>query len=242
MPRLDLVSRDRRAIGLGGEGIAYVLVRKRGRHGVGFKVDAMGLTVSAPATMPVARIEALVRASERWILRKIAEWRTRRVPRMAWVDGTPLPFLGESLVLRIAQGDRLRAESACGELLVTVRNRVDEEVKQGVTDWYKRAARSHLTRRAHDLALHAGLPAPRVFLSSALTRWGSCNARREIRLAWRVVKARPALVDYVICHELAHLRHMNHSRAFWAEVERQCPGYRNLRAELFSIDHLYKSF
>ena len=50
------------------------------------------------------------------------------------------------------------------------------------------------------------------------------------------------LVDYVVCHELAHLRHMNHSAAFWAEVGRQCPGYRGLRERLFATDHLYRSF
>jgi predicted metal-dependent hydrolase len=56
------------------------------------------------------------------------------------------------------------------------------------------------------------------------------------------MKAPPTLIDYVICHELAHLRHMNHSRAFWAEVERQCPGYRELRGELQETDHLYRAF
>ena len=68
------------------------------------------------------------------------------------------------------------------------------------------------------------------------------GTRREVRLAWRLVKAPPHLVDYVICHELAHLRHMNHSRAFWGEVERQCPAYRRLRAELLATDHLYRTF
>ena len=79
-------------------------------------------------------------------------------------------------------------------------------------------------------------------LSSANSRWGSCNSRREVRLAWRLVKARPALVDYVVCHELAHLRHMNHSRDFWAEVGRLCPDYGRLRDELEATDHLYRSF
>jgi len=108
--------------------------------------------------------------------------------------------------------------------------------------WYKRAALEHLTGRTCALALAAGLEPPRVFISSARTRWGSCNARREVRFSWRLVKARPALVDYVTCHELAHLRHMNHSRAFWTEVGRQCPDYRELRRELNETDHLYRAF
>jgi len=79
-------------------------------------------------------------------------------------------------------------------------------------------------------------------LSSAASRWGSCNSRREVRLAWRLLKARAELIDYVVCHELAHLRHMNHSREFWSEVERLCPDWRRLRDELEAKDHLYRSF
>ena len=91
MPTLELVSRDLRSIALAGATVDYMLVRRRGRRGVGFKVDANGLTVNAPATMPLARIESLVRESERWVLRKIAEWRTRRLTPVDRRDGTALP-------------------------------------------------------------------------------------------------------------------------------------------------------
>jgi len=242
MPARELVSRDVRSLALGADAVEYVLVRRRGRRGVGLKVDENGLTVSAPSSMPLARIEALVRESERWVLRKVAEWRTRQVPRIAWRDGAALPYLGGELVLRLAQAARAGAKRVESELHVAVREPHEPEVRRIVVAWYKRHAREHLGSRLLELAAQAGLAAPRFFLSPALARWGSCNARREIRLAWRLVKAPPALVDYVICHELAHLRHMNHSPAFWAEVERQCPDYRRLRAALFATDHLYRAF
>ncbi|MBC8024030.1 MAG: M48 family metallopeptidase, partial [Burkholderiales bacterium] len=117
-----------------------------------------------------------------------------------------------------------------------------EAVRRAVVRWYKSVAHDVLSSRVEVLAGAASLAPPTVLISPARTRWGSCNTRREIRLAWRLVKAPPDLVDYVICHELAHLRHMNHSRAFWGEVERQCPDYRRLRAELHATDHLYRSF
>jgi predicted metal-dependent hydrolase len=237
-----LVSRDLRSLVLGADPLEYVLVRRRGRRGVGLKVDENGLTVSAPSTMPLSHVEAVVLQSERWVLRKIAEWSERRVPPISWRDGAALPYLGSELVLRLACGARMRAERVSGELHVTVREAHDPEVRRAVVAWYKRIAREHLHGRLTALAAHAGFAAPRFFLSSALSRWGSCNSRREIRLAWRLLKAPPELVDYVICHELAHLRHMNHSSAFWAEVERQCPDYRRLRAALFATDHLYRAF
>ncbi len=242
MPARELVSRDLRRLALGESAIEYLLVRRRGRRGVGLKVDETGLTVSAPATMPLGRVEALVRESERWVMRKIAEWHTRRVPEAAWGDGAVLPLLGRTITLRVAAGPRARACLAEGELRIALREPSDAQVRRAVVAWYKAAARAHLAQRVPALAQAAGLAAPKLFISPARARWGSCNSRREVRLAWRLVKAAPELIDYVICHELAHLRHMNHSPAFWAEVERQCPDYRRVRQALFATDHLYRAF
>ena len=242
MPSRELVSRDLRRLALDGGAVDYVLVRRRGRRGVGLKVDETGLTVSAPVTMPLAKVEALARASERWIVRKIAEWSARRVPPVEWVDGARLRYLGATLTLQLATGPRPRVERAGDKLWVIARKCDEEPVRRAVVGWYKRAAHDHLATRVLALSQAARLAPPRLMLSSALGRWGSCTSRRELRLAWRLVKAPPALVDYVICHELAHLRHMNHSVAFWAEVERQCPDYRRLRDELFATDYLYRSF
>src|SRR5262252_1342471 len=104
MATRELVSRDMRRLALsGGEG-DYVLVRRRGRRGVGLKVDENGLVVNAPSTMPPSRIESLARESERWILKKIAEWSARRVAPIAWREGERLQFLGGGLALRLSTG------------------------------------------------------------------------------------------------------------------------------------------
>ncbi|MGE5096003.1 MAG: M48 family metallopeptidase [Betaproteobacteria bacterium] len=242
MPAPEPVSRDARSLTLAEGRLDYVLVRRRGRRGVGLKVDENGLTVNAPLSMPVARIEALVRESEAWVLRKIDEWRSRRAPPIAWADGARLPFLGGGLTLRLALAGRTRVERVASEVRAAVRAPDEGEIRRAIVAWYKREALAYLHERVLALSASARLQPPRVMLSSALARWGSCNTRREVRLAWRLMKAPPELIDYVICHELAHLRHMDHSGAFWAEVERQCPNYRQLRARLFDTDYLYRSF
>jgi len=242
MKRREVVSRGLLRLPLGGGHVDCLLVRRLGRRGVGLRVDANGLTVSAPATMPLARIEALALESERWIVRKVAEWSVRRVPAMAWTEGARLPYLGGGLELQLARGARAVAIALPGALRVATRDGSEDSIRRAVVVWYKRAARAHLGTRLAELAARAGLPVPKLFISSALARWGSCNSRREVRLAWRLVKAPGELIDYVICHELAHLRHMNHSAAFWREVERQCPGHAALRSRLFATDHLYRSF
>jgi predicted metal-dependent hydrolase len=242
MPTRELVTRDAHRIALGGHDIDYVLERRRGRRGVGLRVNERGLSVSAPLAMPLARVEALVRESESWVLRKVAEWSGRQITPLEWSDGAKLPWLGGFLTLRIAAGSRARAVRNGAEIRVTGPAGDAEAVRRAVVRWYKGVAHDVLSSRVEALAQAAKLAPPKVFISPARTRWGSCNTRREVRLAWRLVKAPPDLADYVICHELAHLRHMNHSRAFWGEVERQCPDYRRLRAELHATDHLYRSF
>ena len=242
MPVRELVSRDVHRLSLGGHGIDYVLERRRGRRGVGLRVDDEGLKVSAPISMPLARIEALVRESERWVLRKLAEWSGKRVAPQQWTDGAQLPWLGAHLTLRVVHGSRARATRDGDELRVAAPPGDPDAVRRAVVRWYKSVAYDVLSARVEALALAAKLAPPKVMISPALTRWGSCNTRREVRLAWRLLKAPPHLVDYVICHELAHLRYMNHSRAFWGEVERQCRDYRRLRAELHATDHLYRGF
>ena len=242
MPVRELVSRDVRSLALGEAELSYVLVRRRGRRGVGLKVDENGLTVSAPVSMPVARVESLVRESEGWILKKVDQWRGRRVPAVEWTEGARLPFLGGGLTLRLALASRARVQRADSEIHAAVRSLEGDEIRRAVVGWYKRTAAAYLHERVAALSHAARLEPPSLMISSALARWGSCNTRREVRLAWRLIKAPAELVDYVICHELAHLRHMDHSPRFWAEVERQCPDYKRLRARLFETDYLYRSF
>ena len=185
MPTRELVSRDRRRLALGAAAIDYVLVRRRGRRGVGLKVDESGLTVSAPVSMPLARIETLVRDSERWVLGKIDEWRARRVPPVSWAEGALLPFRGGWLSLRIAAGPRAHAESGGGELRVSVRGGSEAAVPRAVIAWYKREALVRLGERVRELALRAGLAPPRLLLSSAqkAAEWFMC---RRCASSWQI--------------------------------------------------------
>ena len=132
----------RAALALGEGALEYVLVRRRGRRGVGLKVDETGLTVSAPSTMPLARIEALVRESERWVQRKIAEWRGRRVPDVSWGEGAraALPG-GHASRCAWPRAAAARAPLAGDELSDRCAQRSSmRKMRRVVVGWYKRAA------------------------------------------------------------------------------------------------------
>jgi predicted metal-dependent hydrolase len=236
-----------RSIALDGHRVDYRLVRRRGRRGVGLKVDGSGMTVAASLSTPVSAVEEMIGNNATWVLKKLDEWSHRRIVPQTWQTGTSLAFMGETLTLMIDIGTnatkrKLTAEQLMGHLFVRGQSGDVEAIESAVVVWYRKQALPHFAQRAFFFAKLHGLVPPRVFLSSANNRWGSCNSRREVRFSWRLIKARPALIDYVVCHELAHLRHMNHSTSFWQEVARMCPDYRSLKAELDTNDHKFRAF
>ena len=240
-----------RSIALQGHRVDYKLVRRRGRRGVGLKVDGTGMTVAVSLSTPISAVEEMIGKNANWVLKKLDEWSHRRVVPQMWQTGTTLPFMGDALTLMLdvandAVKRKTTVEQIMGHLFVRghfAGNSTDvAAIEKAVVAWYKKQALPHFAQRAFFFAKLHGLTPPRVFLSSANSRWGSCNSRREVRFSWRLIKARPALIDYVVCHELAHLRHMNHSVAFWQEVERMCPDYRALKSELDVNDHKFRAF
>jgi len=235
------------SIALAGGRVDYKLVRRRGRRGVGLKIDGTGLTVAASLTTPILAIETMIGEHANWVNKKLGEWANRRVIPQQWMTGASISFLGEPLILMVEPGQaRATVEQAMSHLFVKVKSGaaggLENAVEKAVVAWMKKQALPHFAQRAFLFARLHQLTPPQVMLSSANNRWGSCNSRREIRFAWRLIKAPPALIDYVVCHELAHLRHMNHSAAFWAEVKRMCPEYEQLKKELDKNDHAYRKF
>ena len=236
-----------RSIALQGHRVDYKLIRRRGRRGVGLKVDGNGMTVAVSLSTPISAVEEMIGTNATWVLKKLDEWSHRRIVPQTWQTGTALSFMGETLTLMIdVETKMVRRKPAVEQLMrhLFVRGQILEAavIEKAVVDWYKKQALPHFAQRAFFFAKLHSLAPPRVFLSSANSRWGSCNSRREVRFSWRLIKARPALIDYVVCHELAHLRHMNHSQAFWLEVGRMCPDYRTLKAELDLHDHKFRAF
>ncbi len=238
-----------RSIALDGRTVDYLLVRRRGRRGVGLKIDGSGMTVAASLTTPISAVEDLIGKNSSWVLKKLGEWSHRKITPQRWETGATLSFLGEPVTLMIDAGAaKTRVEQVQSHLFVHVKAPINDadaiahQAEAAVVNWYKKQALPHLAQRTFFYAKLHQLTPPRVFLSSANSRWGSCNSRREIRYSWRLMKARPALIDYVVCHELSHLRHMNHSAHFWAEVERMCSNYALLKTELDQNDHRFRAF
>lgn len=237
--------RTQREIVLGSHRVAYELRRAR-RRSIGFVVGTDGLTVSAPRWVSQADVEVALRDKQAWILRKLHEQRerARRVAaaRVDWRDGTAVPFLGETVILvldaRVA-GAVLNTEGASlpGVPRLTLhlglpQTATPAQIRDAVQSWLQRQARRVFEERCALFAARLGVRMKRLTLSSACTRWGSASADGSIRLNWRLVHFGMPVIDYVVTHELAHLREMNHSAAFWEVVRSALPAFEQARGAL----------
>lgn len=251
--------RANREVLLGEAVVAYALQRAR-RRSIGFTVGPDGLSVRAPSWVTLSGVDAALREKSGWILRKLSEARERqqRVEggRIEWTDGAELPYLGAPLRVVL---DPSHGFSGKGGALVPAagpagqgeggssgttgstalclhiglpRSAGPAQIRDAVQAWLMRDARRHFTARLEHFAPLLGVRWTSLRLSNANTRWGSAKADGSIRLNWRLLHYPPAIIDYVVAHELAHLRVMDHSPRFWDTVATVVPDYAALRDHL----------
>lgn len=225
--------------------IGFVLLRSR-RRTIGFLITDDGLRVTAPNWVSLAEIDQAVRAKARWILTRLHAWQERRrrveLNRTRWEDHGELPYLGATIRIRLGAEERGYAGNPLapqnGDILwlplpaTAEASRIRDEVQA----WLHAQARTIMGARLEHFLHRTGLRINKWRLSSAQTRWGSCTSQGNIMLNWRLVHFPLAIIDYVIAHELAHLREMNHGPGFWAEVEQLLPEYQQARALLRQHD------
>ena len=246
-PRANRESRLRDAL------VAYEFKRAR-RRTIGFQVGADGLVVSAPKWVPLYEVEAALQEKAAWVLKKLDETRVRKAQldanRIEWRDGTNLPFLGEQIILvldpRHAFGDVgavLHADDAAPNLTLAgvprltlhvalPHNASPTQIRDAVQAWLMRQAKRVFIERLNHYGPLLGVQWKKLSLSSAGTRWGSASADGSIRLNWRLIHFNQSVIDYVVAHELSHLRVMDHSPRFWDTVATVVPDYAHLRHQL----------
>jgi len=230
---------------LNGHHVAYEFRRAR-RKSIGFVISVEGLVVSAPRWVGLVEVESVLQEKSRWILAKLQE-QDERARRMAsakvdWRDGTTIPFLGEPVIVVLdtrSTGAVLHTseDTLPGVPRLTLhvglpQSAAPQQIRDAVQSWLQRQARRIFEERCRHFAAQLGVRMTRLSLSSASTRWGSAGADGAIRLNWRLVHFALSSIDYVVAHELAHLREMNHSAAFWEVVRSVMPEYEAARGTL----------
>jgi predicted metal-dependent hydrolase len=227
--------------------VAYEVRRAR-RKNIGFVVGPEGLVVTAPRWVPLGEVDQAVRAKSRWIVSKLEAARERKArleaARIEWQDGATFPYLGEPAIVVLDPrysdvGGVLHADTSTlpGVARQTLhvglpQTATGAQIRDAVQAWLMRQARSLFTQRLDHYAPQLGVRWRKLTLTSAGTLWGTAHSDGAIRLNWRLVHFRLPVIDYVVAHELSHLRVMDHSPRFWETVRTVVPNYPELRAHL----------
>lgn len=232
------------AVQFGGTRIEYEVRRSPRRRTVAVSVDPrLGVLLTAPAEVPLSRLDAVVHLKARWIvdrLRRVNQVEARP-PTREFVSGESYLYLGRQYRLKVLPAEEpVDARLIGGWIHVPVLKALSgperaSAVRRSLKSWYRQHARLRLPERVGQWFRMVGVAEPRVMIRNQQRRWASCDARGTLRFNWRIVQAPMRLVDYVVAHELIHLRHKEHSKAFWALLGRVMPDYERRKEELRRI-------
>jgi hypothetical protein len=191
-----------------------------------------GLAVVVPSSYELRRIPELLNEKRRWILDKLAKLGHINLPSAGFGirSGDTIPYLGRSLrVVRRKNSGRNDSIQIEGKRLVVSLNPTSVSLRLILESWYRREAEKLIRKRAGELSHQLGVKYGRLTIRGAKTRWGSCSQKGNLNFNWKLLMVPEPVIDYVIIHELAHLKEMNHSRKFWLLVGQHCPQWRKYR-------------
>lgn len=186
--------------------------------------------------------EQFVAQKHAWIEKTLARFSTQpeRMTRQ-FESGESLHFLGELLRLRVIENSRTRVERQANDLVLYIPAKANtvKGRRFALAAWYCQQARDYCGVRVAYWAQQMQVQPRQLRYRYYKSRWGLCNSRAELSFNWLIMMASPADIDYVVVHELAHLRHFNHSVAFWHTVARFLPDYKNSVAWFKQQQHVY---
>jgi predicted metal-dependent hydrolase len=231
------------AVQFGRTVLAYQIRRSLRRTTVSIAVvPREGLVVTAPETATTGRLDDLVRRKGAWIARRLKH-QAELPPALSereFVSGESFAYLGRQYRLQVRAGApagvRLHGPHLSLVLDVALPSaRRASCARAALVAWYRDRGRDYLPRRAARWARKLGLPQPPIVVAEPPKRWGSTTKNGTVRINWRVLQCPATLVDYVLAHELVHLIHEDHGRAFWATLGRIMPDYEERKRRLRTV-------
>jgi predicted metal-dependent hydrolase len=224
------------------ESFRYRIIRsKRRRRTLALFIERDGaVVVRVPLRVTQEAVHRFVKEKERWIHRKLNQIREHqeRCESKEFVPGERFFYLGHPYTLQMAQDGEDQRPLVFGEGLFRLRAGFRERTKDLFVQWYRGQAETVIRQRIEHYQDRIQVRPRRERITSAKYQWGGCSAKNTLTFTWRLMMAPLSVIDYVVVHELAHIREKNHSPRFWKIVEQQLPDYRDLRKWLKDHGHL----
>ncbi len=211
-----------------GRGFVAEVIRTQRIKSARLQIEEGAVSIAVPVALPESRIKKILQDKNRWIKEKLyLHQQAMPVSDKEFVSGEAFPYLGRNYRLKVINGPFQPAKLLQGRLVVTLPKDSSTQgmVRNALVRWYRLQAEQRFAEKVTRYAKVVGVSPTAVGVKTFKSRWGSCNVRGEILFHWKVIMAPHRIVDYVVVHELCHLKHLDHSPAFWKSVERIVPDY-----------------
>lgn len=232
----------------GGLTIPYDITYSHRRHSISIIVhQTKRVEIKAPSGTPALYIHGLAGKKVTWIVKRLMllDSMAEQTEERKYHEGEVFFFLGDPFVLDIT-GEQVTGGIRCDEgyLVVSIPGSLPEPdwtefIRRRVQDWYREQADRIIGDKIQEFAALLDISPPPFRLRNARRRWGSCNHKNQLNFNIRLVMAHLSLVEYVVMHELCHVRHKNHSGEFWESLRQLMPDYRERRELLKQEGHRY---
>lgn len=220
---------------ISGNGYVAEVIRTARIKSARLQVEDGVVSIAVPKALETKRIEQLLKDKHRWIKEKLyLHQQQQPAPKREMLSGEAFPYLGRNYRLKITTGKLQPVKLIHGRLQVVVPKAMRHEhiIRDMLTHWYRLQAEIRFKEKVKRYASVVGVEPTDVSVKTFKSRWGSCNVKGEVQFHWKVIMAPNRIVDYVVVHELCHLKHHDHSPAFWKSVERIVPDYLECKAWL----------
>ena len=207
------------------------IIRTKRRKTVSIQIIKGLVKVIIPEQLSEARVKTLIQKRNPWIRKKLREQSKIIQPKpKEYVSGESFSYLGRNYRLKVIVGTSNEVRLQSGYLEVELLKKSPEQkIRDLLFSWYKNRALERLTEKTNRYAAIMGLTPKSVFIKDYKARWGSCFPDGKISYNWRIIIAPHNIVDYVVVHELCHLKHPNHSPTYWRSVKRVIPEFADFR-------------
>jgi len=221
--------------------LSYQLIRsKKRRRTISLQIKEDGkIVVLAPYHTPKWEVERFIQGKQSWIVEKISEKEKQaKEAKRTFLPGEKFLYLGEWYPLEIHDFNHKEPplKLSFGNFILNKDRMV--EARDLFVEWYKKEAREKIAERINYYSRGVHLFPKGVKITSAKSRWGSCSRDNRLSFSWRIMMASLSIIDYILIHELVHIREKNHSKKFWATLESILPDYRKHRVWLRKNAHL----
>nr|WP_324258522.1 SprT family zinc-dependent metalloprotease [Cellvibrio fontiphilus] len=222
-------------------GFEFTIARSARRRSISIEIRRAQVVIRAPIAVPDSILLDFLQQKTAWVKQKIAE-QTQRLAQQPepvepnYAQGSKLRFMDECLTLVLGRGAQAAVQRVDHQLhvILSSRSRVadEQQIQQLLMRWYQQQALRLLSAKTAQLCASMGLVCSAVSVKATRSKWGHCTSRGAIQYNWNILLAPEHIVDYLVAHEVCHLRHPNHSRDFWALVASVCPSFATDRAWL----------